>query len=143
MSILSENLQDLLLESNLDYKAFAAKIGISASAITNYIKYENLPTVNSIVKIADYFNCSIDYLLGRVEDDWNSNFCKCPPFCERLKFLKEHFGVSNKFIYEHEKISKNRYFDWLSGKRVPTLESVIALAEIFDCSVDFVIGREN
>ena len=143
MSILSDNIKELLIERNLNNKSFASSIGLSAGTITNYIKNEMLPTVENLVKIADYFNCSIDYLLGKREDNTQTSLNECPPFSERLVYLRDYFNFSNQQIYSHPEISKSRYYDWLSGKRVPTLESVIALAEIFDCSVDFIIGREN
>lgn len=43
------------------------KIGISKNFIHNLIKQGSKPSVESIEKLADYFNVSTDYILGREE----------------------------------------------------------------------------
>lgn len=63
MYVLSIILKELLKERKLTYKSFAAQIEISTSSITNYIRYNKLPTLTTLVAMADYFNCSTDYLL--------------------------------------------------------------------------------
>ena len=53
----------------------------------------------------------------------------------------QYFSVSAYKIYTNTNISKARFFEWKSGKRKPSLDNIIKLAEFFDCSVDFVLGR--
>jgi transcriptional regulator with XRE-family HTH domain len=43
-------------------------VGISISLVTYYSKGERQPTIDNLVKLADYFNVSVDYLLGREEN---------------------------------------------------------------------------
>ncbi|MDE6302798.1 MAG: transcriptional regulator [Clostridia bacterium] len=143
MSKLSEVLKELLAENNLDYKTFAAEIGVSASRITDYIRNDKLPTVQTLIKIADYFNCSTDYLLGKEYENAHEEFCTPPSFAQRLIFLKENFHLAHKEIYSGKGITKSRYFEWLSGKRQPSIDNVINLAENLHCSIDFILGREN
>lgn len=52
------------------------KIGIPSGIIT-YWKQGGYPNLKHIVLIADYFDCSIDYLLGRT-DIPNINLKKAP-----------------------------------------------------------------
>lgn len=143
MSILSETLKELIDENDLDNKTLASAIGVSASRITDYLRNDKLPTVGTLIKIADYFNCSTDFLLGREYENSRKNFCKPTPFAQRLAYLRESYGLTHKDIYSKEGITKSRYFDWLNGKRQPSVDNIIVLAEIFNCSIDFVIGREK
>ena len=39
--------------------------GLHPGAIARYERCESVPDVTSLVAIADYFNVSVDYLLGR------------------------------------------------------------------------------
>ena len=64
---LSETLKELITESKTDYKTFAKQVGISPSRITDYINNDKLPTVENLIKIADYFNEDLDVLTGRRE----------------------------------------------------------------------------
>lgn len=143
MSKFSETLKNLLDENNLSYKSFATDINISASRITDYVNGNKLPSVKNLIKIADYFKCSADFLLGRDYENPDKQYITPAPFNERLLFLKNFFNFTNKQIYGKAEITKSRYFDWLSGKRQPSVDNIIKLADLFDCSVDFVIGREN
>lgn len=43
-------------------------IGISSGIITKWKTEATLPSGDLLLKIADYFDCSIDYLLGRTDN---------------------------------------------------------------------------
>ena len=141
MSKFSEVLTELLEEHNLNRKTFAANVGISASRVSDYIRNDKLPTLENLIKIADYFQCSTDFLLGREYEETHEIFHDPIPFSERIRFLKEQSHFSHKDIYET--VGKSRYFEWLNGKRQPSLDHVILLADLFGCSVDYLLGRER
>lgn len=58
-------LQELRKERGLNQKDFAKAIGFSQSQISQWETGVNEPTASSLTVIADYFNVSVDYLLGR------------------------------------------------------------------------------
>ena len=60
-----EILNDLLDEHNLNRKQFAEKSGIPYPTIIGWTTHNRLPDYTALIKIADYFNCSVDYLTGR------------------------------------------------------------------------------
>lgn len=43
----------------------AKEIGISSGVVTRWKNEGTLPSGETLVKLADYLNCSVDYLLGR------------------------------------------------------------------------------
>ena len=59
------------------------------------------------------------------------------------EFLKKQYNCTSYKIYTQTEITKSRFYDWKNGKRVPTVENIIKLAEFFDCRVDFILGRES
>ena len=142
MSKFGERLEELINEQNITRKTFAENVGINATCISHYILGKHAPTVANLIKIAAYFNCSTDFLLGREEENKNLTFKNCPPFCEQLLFLKETFKRTPDDIYDGTDIAKSSYYNWLDGKE-PTLDNIIRLADLFDCRVDFILGREN
>ena len=143
MSNLSEILDELIQESNLERKTFAECIGISESRITDYIRNGKFPTVENLIKIADYFHCSTDYLLGKEEEHDNLTFKECPPFSKQIVFLKNKFGGTVKKFLENAKIVRASYFNWASGKYQPSLDNIICLANNLDRRVDYILGRES
>ena len=67
MKIFQENLIELRKRNNLTQREVAKTLGI---AQPSYIRYENgtsEPTQETLVKIADLFDVSVDFLLGRKE----------------------------------------------------------------------------
>ncbi len=44
----------------------AAIIGVSSGVVTKW-KQGTIPNGETLIKLADYFNCSVDYLLGRTD----------------------------------------------------------------------------
>ena len=139
----SERLEDLIRDKGMDNKTFACEVGVPESCISYFINSLRMPTITTLVKIADYFNCSADYVLG-ITENTNSSFKVCPPFSERLQYLIEFYKYpSPKSFRKDLNLSKSRFNEWLKGARVPSLDNIIKISEGLECSVDFVLGREN
>lgn len=56
---------ELLDEAELNRKQFAEKCGIPYTTVVGWTTLNRLPDFTSLIKIADFFNCSIDYLAQR------------------------------------------------------------------------------
>lgn len=57
-----------LNEHNLSAYKVAKYTGISQGLMNEYKNGVKLPTAQNLVKIADYLDCSVDYLLGRTDN---------------------------------------------------------------------------
>lgn len=66
--MLSNRLKQLRHENNLLQKEVAQKLKITTSAYGFYEQGKRTPDADTLNKIADYFNVSVDYLLGRTND---------------------------------------------------------------------------
>ena len=141
LSNLSETLDTLMFEHELTHPQLAKEIGIDATTIGRYLHSRFTPTVENLVKLADYFQVTTDYLLGRELENHPTAFKPCPPFSEQLLVLKEHLKCPWWHFYKNAHISSSRFYEWKNGKRTPTLDSIIFLADGFGCTVDFIIGR--
>lgn len=58
-------IDDLLKQYGLTSKKLAQDIGISPGNVTDWRKGRANPSAEVVAKLADYFNVSTDYLLGR------------------------------------------------------------------------------
>ena len=69
MEHFGERLKKLRKDHDITQAALAAEIGVVPSAVGKYEKLPNaFPSVEALVKIADYFNVSLDYLLRGIEN---------------------------------------------------------------------------
>lgn len=67
-----ERFNELCTEHQTKPNPVAKELGISSGIITKW-KNGSLPNSDTLLKIADYFNVSVDYLLGRTEDSNAAN----------------------------------------------------------------------
>ena len=61
-------LLELRKERNISQKELAFSLGITTGAVANYEVGSRTPRVNDLIKMADFFGVSIDYLLGRTNN---------------------------------------------------------------------------
>ena len=62
-----ERLKQLREEHNLSQQALADKLQTVRSTINKYEKNTRKPEYETLIKIADLFDTTTDYLLGRIE----------------------------------------------------------------------------
>lgn len=60
-------ISDLCEENKISINQMLKAAGLAASVMDN-IKRGRVPSIDKIHGISDYFNCSVDYLLGRTDD---------------------------------------------------------------------------
>ena len=64
-------------------------------------------------------------------------------FPARLKALREAKQIDRKTLGELCGLSKDMIGQYERGNRAPSLTVVIALADYFDVSLDYLLGREK
>ena len=143
LSKLSERLKDLMSEAEIKTPALAEKTNLEQSVISKFLRAERMPSAKSLVTLADYFHCSTDYLLGLSDVLDEREYKQRPPFNEQLSFLLEHYNVTKYRLEKDTKLTEETVNRWHKGKYEPTVESLVRLATYFNCSVDFILGRET
>ncbi|MGM9684584.1 MAG: helix-turn-helix domain-containing protein [Eubacteriales bacterium] len=64
---LNENIKQLRMARNWSQVEFAKLVGVTKQCISNWENDNIVPSIEMLVKIADLFRVSTDYLLGRSE----------------------------------------------------------------------------
>ena len=67
MSKFNERFRELKDESNMTLKELSAVLDITVPNLSYYMKGRE-PNYNTLIKIADYFDVTIDWLVGRETD---------------------------------------------------------------------------
>lgn len=62
-------------------------------------------------------------------------------FCERLIEQRKINKMTQRQVAEALKIKQPSYIRYEKGDAQPSLESLVALANLFDVSVDYLLGR--
>ena len=62
---MSIRLKELRLERGLSQADIATMLGLDRSSYTYYELGKSQPTLHTLIVLADYYNVTMDYLLGR------------------------------------------------------------------------------
>ena len=61
---------------------------------------------------------------------------------ERIKTLRENFGLSQAELAGRLDITRSSVNAWEMGISVPSTQSLVQLAQIFDISTDYLLGLD-
>ena len=135
-----ERLEDLLIEHNMSKNQLSKIVGVRPDTIYGYYRRNLLPEIHIAKRIADYFNCSLDYLFG-LSEQINNNDKNDLSFADTIKKLIKENNKSVEKTMKELNISDRTYYRWQSGESQPLTSIIITLAKYFDVSVDYIIGN--
>lgn len=122
----------------------AGTVGITYATFVKIYNYGIFPTVPILIKIADFFNVSIEYLIGNTESDYFVKSDGGSTFQTRLEELRQKNGIST--IYELSQrihIHRNNIAQWIKKDYLPSIDDLSIIASLFDVSIDYLLGRTD
>ncbi|WP_313341416.1 helix-turn-helix transcriptional regulator [Sedimentibacter sp.] len=107
-SKISERIRYLRLKNNLTAKDLSVILGTSESAISLYENGKRKPSIELILKMADYFNVSTDFILG-VDKNTITGSEKIIDidFSEVLENLIVYMNNQNIIRFDGQQLDKN------------------------------------
>lgn len=138
-----ERLEWFMFENKVTVRELPKNIEISNMCIYNYLESRRIPAIDKLIKFANFFDCSIDYLVGRSESIKTSNYHDCIDFSIHFQNILVQFNINYYRLSKETKISESVFFNWLKGKCKPKIENLYKVADYLDCSIDYLIGREK
>ena len=104
---------------------------------------DSIPSLINLDKLARYFKCSMEYLFGRTEDFGENKYEEMKSFDKQLKKIMKDKGITQYKMIKKDNICTSNHFNkWLKKKSIPTPETIIKLADYFNVTVDYLLGRE-
>jgi transcriptional regulator with XRE-family HTH domain len=67
------NMRKLIDTKNYSITKLATNACVSDSTIISYLNGQKIPSVTTLISIANYLNCNIDFLLGRTNNPMKIN----------------------------------------------------------------------
>ena len=142
LSKTAENIRELMDEHELTQAQLACKLGTGRSKLSDMLNARTAPAYPTMLALAEYFNCSADFILGLSEyPGEDGQYRPAAPFKNRLRAMLEESGKSQYSLVKQTGISWSVLHGWLKGRTRPSAANLVKLAQFFDCSVDFLLGR--
>jgi len=156
MANLSDRIKELRLSADMTQEEFGKKFGIVKSTVSLYESGKSTPNDELKKQICDYFNISVDYLLG-VSDDKHRNSPSDDKgfffffffddkdlqevFVSALKTALETQNMTVSELCEKTEINVDTCNQYLTGEHAPTLEHLVELSKALDVSIDYLLGQ--
>jgi transcriptional regulator with XRE-family HTH domain len=88
--LFSQRLRALRRERNLTQRAVSGRLNLSRTCLANYETGFRQPDPNTLVKLAQFYNVSVDYILA-TSDERNPYFSEKPELFCRLEKIRPGF----------------------------------------------------
>ena len=136
-------IKQIIDEQEFDKKDFPKFVDVSPEVIIRATKYGIIPSLKSLIKIADKVNVSLSYLLGETD---NNEFYKSEhptSFHIRLQELANERGEKYSAISNKMPFAYNSIYEWIRTGCLPSIDYLKPLAEYFKVSIDYLLGRTD
>ena len=109
----------------------------------------SIPKSDTLAKIADYLDVSVDYLLGKTDIPQVINFPDRGAFMynsqetvNRIKFQAKKQNISINQLLSNCGLGKSTITKMSNGTDILT-HNFLKIANYLDCSVDYLLGRTD
>ena len=140
MTEFQERLSELLEENNLSRLKLANIINITSTTINDYFNKNYYPKIDIAIKMAKFFNCSLDYLFGLTEERNNANLNN-QEFLYNFNLLLNKNKLSISKAMKNLQMSEYNYYRWKKGM-FPKTNNLVDIAKYFGTSTDFLVGNK-
>lgn len=140
----SECIRDFINNKSITAKIFSRESGVNATTVNDCLHKKYLPNLKNTLNIADYMECSLEYLFGKT--DKTLGFSLIPrviPFYDNLINIMENQGITiNQLEKSDLKITYSYFNRWKKGE-LPQLIVLNNLSNYLACTTDMLVGRER
>ncbi len=137
-------LKELRLEKNLSQREIANIIGIAQQTYNHYEVGENIIPLKHLNSLANYFDVSIDYILGLTEIRKYQNSIKEIDMIKSGNILKD-FRRSNKLTQTKLASILNTFHtvvvDYEHGKNLIATPFLYTICKKYGVSADYLLGK--
>ncbi|WP_083122541.1 helix-turn-helix domain-containing protein [Megasphaera sp. DISK 18] len=142
-----QRIAKLRKERDLQQKEVAEAIDINR-IVLNRIELGKRPLRDDeVVALADFFHVTTDYLLkGSLPDTDNqkeNTTVSKIKLGDKLKKLREKKGLMQRDVCLALKIEQSTLANYENNRRIPSLDVLIALADYYGTSLDYLAGRTD
>lgn len=143
INLFVERINELMKEQNLTNFSLSLKLGCQDDVISNWREGKYYPSLNNLIMLSAYFNCSIDFILGLTDEETYKKGKKNVTFAQRYKDCKEKANLTDYKIAKKCGFQQSTISQWLLHGRLPETDNLILLSKLFECSIEYLMGRTD
>ena len=138
-----KRIRELAAESDKTYAELTKLIGIDDRPFSHAVQYGIIPSTRILIRIADYFQVSIAFLLGKTDEETFYPSETDSNFFTRIVELCSEKDVTFYEVAKQCHLDKSCVSRWVRLKSLPTLEYLELIVDYFHVSIDYMLGRTD
>ncbi len=138
-----KRINDLIYDNEISRIELANSTKCNFATLSRACAYGILPNMKNLIRLADYFEISLPYLLGEV--DTNDFIPSESPTTFQIRFEElcaenrlTHYAVSRKCYFDKSNISQ-----WMLKGYLPSVDLLHPMCDLFHVSMDYLLGRTD
>ena len=139
---LINTINSLCKSHNISINKMLQECNLNKSIVDNLKKGSDISAFK-LLKIAEYFDCSLDYLLGQSKTLYIDDSDELSCARKRVKNIYEHGDYQIKDLEEAFSTNYATFRSWCDGQVDFFNNKISLLANYFGCSVDYLLGRTD
>ena len=126
-------------------KDLAEIVGCWGTDICRWQQDERYPKISHLIKMADFFDVSVDWLFGRTEKTETAGNKPTDEmtFGQRLKSKRVECKLRQADLARNAQVGISSLYLWEYDKRETTAFFLLLLAEELNVSADWLLGRTD
>lgn len=144
MSKFSQTLNYLIKQEDLTLLELQKQVGINNAQLGRYVAGYYEPSLTNAIILSNYFSCSLDFLFGLDDIKMREQIVRGANqelFLERLKYLIKANNTNENRISKQLNFARHGFLRWRKFKIFPEMSILVKLAEFFNVTIEFLIGR--
>lgn len=118
-------------------------MGITYVTFSKIYNYGIIPKFKVLIRIADYFDISVEYLLCMTEEVYFKKSNSPKTFGFRLNELRKENNYTIYKLSELLHIHRNNIAQWIKNDYIPSINDLEIIADFFNVSLDYLLGRTD
>jgi transcriptional regulator with XRE-family HTH domain len=157
VEIFSYRLKLLRNQQQKTQQEVATYLGIARGSYAQYEIGRRLPDLYTLYKLANFFNVSSDFLLGREhvlredQEEYQSSYEKkekwvqetCLQFAERLRTIREAKGWTHVMTSKETGVAVERIKKLEKAAIMPDINDIVKIAKGCHVTSDYLLGLTN
>ncbi len=152
--IMCQRLKELRKKHKLLQREVAIKVGFPVATYSSYERGYSIPTTLKLFDIADFYHCSMDYLIGRIDDSMTPAMPEVSDDKEEIKAKVNDREIKLKYLRKEKKLYQKdiakiigatavAYAKWENLNNDIPIDICNKLANYYNVSLDYLFGLTN
>lgn len=138
---MSNRIKELLTSTSAKNYEIIEKLKIDQSVFYDWKNNAVLPKFDNLIKLADYFGVSVDYLMGRTDDLNEYHTKNLIPFGTNLSNILNNKQITKYRLFKDCNFDTSLKRDWFTNNRKPNVTNLLKMADYLNISMDELMGR--